>query len=107
MRPVPCEPVSPRLTVDLQVGDLKKKIQETQTFPAENQKLIYSGKLLCIRVESVKDANYENAYMDPGKILNDLATVSSLKVKEKDFLVVMVSKVGLGSVKLSPPTPAY
>nr|XP_018259681.1 UV excision repair protein Rad23 [Kwoniella dejecticola CBS 10117]OBR81839.1 UV excision repair protein Rad23 [Kwoniella dejecticola CBS 10117] len=52
-----------------QVGDLKKKIQETQTFPAENQKLIYSGK-----------------------ILNDAATVESLKIKEKDFLVVMVSK---------------
>ncbi|KAK8850442.1 UV excision repair protein Rad23 [Kwoniella newhampshirensis] len=51
------------------VGDLKKKIQETQTFPAENQKLIYSGK-----------------------ILNDAATVESLKIKEKDFLVVMVAK---------------
>ncbi|WVF67925.1 UV excision repair protein Rad23 [Kwoniella sp. CBS 6097] len=51
------------------VGDLKKRIQETQSFPAENQKIIYSGK-----------------------ILNDSATVESLKVKEKDFLVVMVSK---------------
>lgn len=25
------------------VGEIKKKIQESQTFPAENQKLIYSG----------------------------------------------------------------
>lgn len=28
----------------LQVGDVKRKIQDSQTFPAENQKLIYSGK---------------------------------------------------------------
>lgn len=28
-----------------QVADLKRKIQESQTFPAENQKLIYSGAL--------------------------------------------------------------
>jgi hypothetical protein len=26
------------------VTDLKKKIQESQTFPVENQKLIYSGQ---------------------------------------------------------------
>jgi hypothetical protein len=32
----------------------------------------------------------------PGKILQDAATVSSLKIKEKDFLVVMVSRVGSG-----------
>ncbi|KAL1409834.1 UV excision repair protein rad23 [Vanrija albida] len=51
------------------VGDLKRKIQEAQSFPAENQKLIYSGK-----------------------ILKDDATVGELKIKEKDFLVVMVSK---------------
>jgi hypothetical protein len=31
-----------------------------------------------------------------GKILQDAATVASLKIKEKDFLVVMVSKVGSG-----------
>ncbi|WVW80925.1 UV excision repair protein Rad23 [Kwoniella bestiolae CBS 10118] len=68
------------------VGDLKKKIQETQTFPAENQKLIYSGK-----------------------ILNDTATVESLKIKEKDFLVVMVSKpkaAPAASSSTSAPAPA-
>ncbi|ORY29622.1 hypothetical protein BCR39DRAFT_531228 [Naematelia encephala] len=65
------------------VGDLKKKIQETQTFPAENQKLIYSGK-----------------------ILNDQATVSSLKIKEKDFLVVMVSKPKAAPAPAPAPTPA-
>ncbi|KAK4686331.1 UV excision repair protein RAD23, partial [Tremellales sp. Uapishka_1] len=53
------------------VVDLKKRIQESQTFPAELQKLIYSGK-----------------------ILQDAATIGSLNIKEKDFLVVMVSKVG-------------
>ncbi|WVQ63241.1 UV excision repair protein Rad23 [Kwoniella botswanensis] len=66
------------------VGDLKKKIQETQTFPAENQKLIYSGK-----------------------ILNDTATVESLKIKEKDFLVVMVSKPKAApAASSSTPAPA-
>ncbi|WWC92221.1 UV excision repair protein Rad23 [Kwoniella dendrophila CBS 6074] len=66
------------------VGDLKKKIQETQTFPAENQKLIYSGK-----------------------ILNDAATVESLKIKEKDFLVVMVSKPKAApAASASTPAPS-
>ncbi|WVQ95488.1 UV excision repair protein Rad23 [Kwoniella sp. CBS 9459] len=65
------------------VGDLKKRIQETQTFPAENQKIIYSGK-----------------------ILNDSATVESLKVKEKDFLVVMVSKPKAAPAAASTSAPA-
>ena len=30
---------------DTQIVDVKKKIQSSQTFPVENQKLIYSGKL--------------------------------------------------------------
>ncbi|ORX41106.1 hypothetical protein BD324DRAFT_38881 [Kockovaella imperatae] len=51
------------------VADVKRKIQDTQSFPSEHQKLIYSGK-----------------------ILNDAATVGSLNIKEKDFIVVMVSK---------------
>ncbi|PIL35861.1 hypothetical protein GSI_01521 [Ganoderma sinense ZZ0214-1] len=51
------------------VGDLKKKIQETQGHAAESQKLIYSGK-----------------------VLPDSKTVESCEIKEKDFLVLMVSK---------------
>lgn len=66
------------------VGDLKNKIQESQSFPAENQKLIYSGK-----------------------ILTDAATVESLKIKEKDFLVVMVSKPkATPAASSSTPAPA-
>jgi hypothetical protein len=35
------------------------------------------------------------ALLTPGKILKDESTVGELKIKEKDFLVVMVSKVRL------------
>ncbi|KIR68989.1 UV excision repair protein Rad23 [Cryptococcus bacillisporus CA1873] len=71
-------------TVQNKVADLKKKIQETQTFPVENQKLIYSGK-----------------------ILNDASSVESLKIKEKDFLVVMVSrpKATPAATPAAPATP--
>ncbi|CAE6495872.1 unnamed protein product [Rhizoctonia solani] len=48
---------------------LKQKVHESQGHPVEQQKLIYSGK-----------------------ILSDDKTVESLGFKEKDFLVVMVSK---------------
>ncbi|TFK81065.1 UV excision repair protein Rad23 [Polyporus arcularius HHB13444] len=57
------------------VGDLKKKIQEAQGHAVESQKLIYSGK-----------------------VLPDSKTVESCEIKEKDFLVLMVSK--------PKPTPA-
>nr|KIR45247.1 UV excision repair protein Rad23 [Cryptococcus bacillisporus CA1280] len=71
-------------TVQNKVADLKKKVQETQTFPVENQKLIYSGK-----------------------ILNDASSVESLKIKEKDFLVVMVSrpKATPAATPAAPATP--
>jgi UV excision repair protein RAD23 len=51
------------------VLDLKKKIQESQGFSTELQKLIHSGK-----------------------ILNDESMVKDLNIQEKDFLVVMVTK---------------
>ncbi|OSD07097.1 UV excision repair protein Rad23 [Trametes coccinea BRFM310] len=57
------------------VADLKKKIQETQGHSVESQKLIYSGK-----------------------VLPDSKSVESCEIKEKDFLVLMVSK--------PKPTPA-
>lgn len=51
------------------VSAVKRKIEESQGFAAENQKLIYSGK-----------------------ILSDDKTMGEYEIKEKDFLVVMVSK---------------
>ncbi|KDQ55873.1 hypothetical protein JAAARDRAFT_37302 [Jaapia argillacea MUCL 33604] len=51
------------------VLDVKKKVQEAQGHPVDNQKLIYSGK-----------------------VLPDSKTVESCEIKEKDFLVLMVSK---------------
>lgn len=57
------------------IADLKQKISNTQGHSVESQKLIFSGK-----------------------ILTDDKTVASCEIKEKDFLVLMVSK--------SKPTPA-
>jgi UV excision repair protein RAD23 len=51
------------------VGDLKKKIQDTHGHIIESQKLIYSGK-----------------------VLPDSKSIESCAIKEKDFLVLMVSK---------------
>lgn len=56
------------------IADLKQKISNTQGHSVESQKLIFSGK-----------------------ILTDDKTVASCEIKEKDFLVLMVSK--------SKPTP--
>ncbi|KAH8107990.1 UV excision repair protein Rad23 [Cristinia sonorae] len=57
------------------VADLKSKISEAQGHSVESQKIIYSGK-----------------------VLPDSKTVESCNIKEKDFLVLMVSK--------PKPTPA-
>ncbi|PPQ68201.1 hypothetical protein CVT25_015033 [Psilocybe cyanescens] len=57
------------------IATLKAKIQESQGHPAASQKIIYSGKVLV-----------------------DDKTIESCGIKEKDFLVLMVSK--------PKPTPA-
>lgn len=54
----------------IQIASVKSKIKDTQGHAVELQKIIYSGK-----------------------ILTDAQTVEECKIKEKDFLVVMVSKV--------------
>jgi len=67
------------------IADLKAKIQESQGHAVDGQKLIYSGK-----------------------ILSDAKTVESCEIKEKDFLVLMVSKPKAPSVSVTPKvsTPA-
>jgi len=60
------------------VSVLKAKIEELQGHPAATQKIIYSGK-----------------------VLGDEKTVAECNIKEKDFLVLMVSKP-----KPAPATPA-
>ncbi|BGO92371.1 UV excision repair protein rad23 [Rhodotorula toruloides] len=70
------------------VADLKKKIQADQGFPAESQKIIFSGK-----------------------ILPDEKTVGEANFKEKDFCVVMVAKpkaapASAASTSAAPSTPA-
>ncbi|BGO99592.1 putative Uv excision repair protein rhp23 [Rhodotorula toruloides ATCC 204091] len=70
------------------VADLKKKIQADQGFPAESQKIIFSGK-----------------------ILPDEKTVGEANFKEKDFCVVMVAKpkaapASAAATSAAPSTPA-
>ncbi|KAJ9123853.1 hypothetical protein QFC24_003630 [Naganishia onofrii] len=57
-------------TVQNKIADVKGKIKDSQGFAVEAQKIIYAGK-----------------------ILPDTSSVGQHNIKEKDFLVVMVSKV--------------
>ncbi|KAF8706213.1 UV excision repair protein Rad23, partial [Rhizoctonia solani] len=65
------------------VLQLKEKIKDAQGHQVEQQKLIYSGK-----------------------ILSDDKSVESLGIKEKDFLVVMVSKPKATPAASTSATPA-
>ncbi|OJA08675.1 hypothetical protein AZE42_01182 [Rhizopogon vesiculosus] len=60
------------------IGDLKLKISNTQGHSVDSQKLIFSGK-----------------------VLSDDKTVASCEIKEKDFLVLMVSKPKAAAIQ--PP----
>ncbi|KAG8763076.1 hypothetical protein FRC11_006199 [Ceratobasidium sp. 423] len=65
------------------VLQLKQKVKDAQGHLVEQQKLIYSGK-----------------------ILSDDKTVESLGIKEKDFLVLMVSKPKVTPAASTSATPA-
>lgn len=62
---------------------VKQSIQASQGHPAENQKLIFSGKILA-----------------------DDKTVAEYEIMEKDFLVVMVSKPKMTKAPKEEPKPA-
>ncbi|KAJ8587238.1 UV excision repair protein Rad23 [Rhizopogon salebrosus TDB-379] len=64
------------------IADLKQKISNTQGHSVESQKLIFSGK-----------------------VLSDDKTVASCEIKEKDFLVLMVSRPKAAAAQ-PPPAAA-
>jgi len=71
------------------VADVKKRIEEAHSHPVADQKLIYSGQkrqILSIRVQKLTSPHL-------GKVLPDDKTVDACEIREKDFLVLMVSKV--------------
>ncbi|KAJ9107452.1 hypothetical protein QFC21_000905 [Naganishia friedmannii] len=65
------------------IADVKAKIKESQGFAVEAQKIIYAGK-----------------------ILPDTSSVGQHNIKEKDFLVVMVSKAKPAPAAAAAPAPA-
>ncbi|KAF8744941.1 hypothetical protein AX14_012766 [Amanita brunnescens Koide BX004] len=65
------------------IASLKSKIQQSQGHPATLQKIIYSGK-----------------------ILPDVETIESCGIKEKDFLVLMVTKPKPMQASAPEPLPA-
>jgi UV excision repair protein RAD23 len=73
------------------VGDLKQKIENSQGDAAQNMKIIYAGAstLVNLRLYAPTFAFF------PGKVLPDEKTIESCNIKEKDFLVLMISKVCL------------
>ena len=69
--------------------DVKKRIEEAHGHPVADQKLIYSGKerqSVSIHVQSL-------TLPCLGKVLPDVKTIEACEIREKDFLVLMVSKV--------------
>lgn len=72
------------------VGDVKAKIAKEHGHAVEQQKLIYSG-ILCRGWRSLDRVSHRFV----GKILSDSNAIDSYKIKENDFIVLMVSKVSL------------
>jgi hypothetical protein len=70
------------------ISNLKEKINADQGHPVESQKIIYSGNITFITQTALVLSR-----IIKGKVLSDDKTIESCEIKEKDFLVLMVSKV--------------
>ncbi len=70
------------------ISKLKEKINVDQGHPVESQKIIYSGNFMLITQTTLVLSR-----ITEGKVLSDDKTIQSCEIKEKDFLVLMVSKV--------------
>ncbi|KAG0227192.1 UV excision repair protein RAD23 B [Actinomortierella wolfii] len=68
---------------NLKVLAIKEELEKQKGFPVSSQKLIFSGK-----------------------ILQDDQVISDIKIQEKDFLVVMVTKPAASSASTSSAKPA-
>jgi len=68
------------------VGALKAKIEAAHSHPVAAQKIIYAGRYLSRCASPLLK-------VCPGKILSDDKVIGACGIKEKDFLVLMVSKV--------------
>jgi len=77
------------------ISNLKEKINADQGHPVESQKIIYSGNITFYHQIALVLSR-----IIKGKVLSDDKTVQSCEIKEKDFLVLMVSKV-----RFEPPYP--
>ena len=89
-----------RLTLRLQVSDVKAKVQQEKGdgFPAAHQVLIFQGKVGQLPQQSTsmlcsirKHVEVNGAYCQ--QVLKDETTLEENKVSENGFMVVMVTKV--------------
>jgi hypothetical protein len=84
------------------ISILKEKINADQGHPVESQKIIYSGNITFITQTALVLSR-----ITEGKVLSDDKTIQSCEIKEKDFLVLMVSKVRFESLYPSGNTDRF
>ena len=87
------------------ISTLKEKIAADQGHTVASQKIIFSG----ISTRSLHNSDLNGTIK--GKVLSDDKTIESCQIKEKDFLVLMVSRVRFessctSSVSRPIPSPA-
>lgn len=82
--------------VNESIADVKNKIKESQGFAMEAQKIIYAGRSMSRSFNQAFIVHEFTALIFDGelvgKVLGDATTVGQHNIKEKDFLVVMVTK---------------